>query len=199
MKQPSPMRTCDHSGITLAETSISVMIVGMLVVAAMHSLTSSLRSSRFTQDCLRATLLAEALIVEISLLPWQDPQNPSSASTIGRDSDDPSRVDSRSQLDDMDDFDEWVESPVASRTGSPLSGSDPQWSRTVQVENLSTADPGKVVADNAGQELRRLTVIVSDHQRELSRLSVIVSKEDQQIRSASDQQRCLPNVREALP
>ena len=181
-------------GITLVETAVSVLIVSMLVLASMQSLTSSFKSSQFSQNRSKGMFLAEQLLVELSLLPWRDPQNPATADTVGRDTGDPSNVTRRDQLDDVDDFDNWLESPVATRAGTSLSGVPAAWRRSVLVDNVSPTNPSSTVADNAGQGVRRLTVVVDDGLTELARLSVLVSSADAALRSASDQQRSLPNV-----
>lgn len=180
-------------GFTLAETAMAVLLVSLLVVGSLQSLSASFQTHKFNQSRIRASFLAEQLLVEISSLSWSDPQAPATAGTIGRDTGDPSTVTRRDQLDDMDDFDDWSELPPATRTGSALAGIT-GLRRQVSVENISTADPTATVADNADTGIRRVTVMVDDNGTELGRVSALLTRVDSAMRSGIYEQRAIPNA-----
>ncbi len=172
---------------------MAVLLVSLLVVGSLQSLSASFRTHKFNQSRIRASFLAEQLLVEISSLSWSDPQAPATADTIGRDTGDPSTVTRRDQLDDMDDFDDWSELPPATGTGSALPGIT-GLRRQVSVENISTADPTATVADNTDTGIRRVTVMVDDNGTELGRVSALLTRVDSTMRSGIYEQRAIPNA-----
>jgi hypothetical protein len=64
----------------------------------------------------------------------------------------------RSQFDDVDDYDGWTESPPKNRAGTDLAGFT-GWSRSVTVVRAQRASP----MQNAGSDegLKRITISVS--------------------------------------
>lgn len=181
-----------RTAFTLAETALATLLVGMLVVGSSQSLTASFRTHKFAQSRVRATFLAEQLLIEVSALSWSDPNKPASAGTIGRDTGDPTTVVRRNQLDDMDDFDNWTEQPVA-RDGSSMIGVS-SLQRKIAVENISAADPTVVVADNVDTGIRRITATVEQSGEELARVSGLFTRAENQLRSSSYEQRVVPNI-----
>lgn len=176
-------------GITLAETALATFLVGILVVAALQSMGASLQTHEFAQSRVQAILLAEQLLAELSVLPWcEDDQ---ASPTIGRESGETTGITRRNQLDDMDDFDGWKETP-ARRDGMVLTGTT-GLTRTVTVTNISSADFTTAVADDADSGLRLITVVVSDASGELARTSSLFSRAELSLRATLLEQRSVPN------
>lgn len=70
-------------GITLAETALATLLVGILFVAAMQSV-GAIQTHEFAQSRVPAVLLAEQLLADVSLLPWCEEGQ--TTPTIGRES-----------------------------------------------------------------------------------------------------------------
>lgn len=181
-----------RSAFTIAETALATLIVGLLVVGSLKSLSASFQTHKFSENRVRALFLAEQLLIELSSLSWFDPDKPTSASTIGKDTGDTTTVTRRDQLDDMDDFHNWSEQPK-SRSGVALTGTS-TLIRTVTVENISASDPTVAVAGNVNTGVRRLTVIVTESGTELSRLSTLLTIADNALRAGVFEQPSVPNA-----
>lgn len=180
------LRRC---GITLAETALATFLVGILVCAALQSMGSSLQTHAFAKSRVKAVLLAEQLLAELSVFPWcEDGQT---SPVIGRESGETTGIVRRNQLDDMDDFDGWSESP-SKRDGTILTGTSGQ-TRTVTINNISTTDFVTTVADDADSGLRLITVVVSDGTGELARSSALLSRSELSLRASRLEQRGVPN------
>lgn len=176
-------------GITLAETALATFLVGILVVAALQSMGASLQTHEFAQSRVQAILLAEQLLAELSVLPWcEDGQ---SSPTIGRESGETTGITRRNQLDDMDDFDGWTETP-ARRDGTVLTGTT-GLTRTVAVTNISSTDFITAVADNSDSGVRLITVVVLDASGELARTSSLFSRAELSLRATPLERRSVPN------
>lgn len=163
---------CHARGFSLVESVVATLLVGLLVVASLQALAASLDSQSRSADLLRATLLAEQLLTELSALPWTDPQDPATAGTIGPDSDDPASPAARSQLDDLDDFDDWSETPPADAAGAPLLGMA-TWTRTVTIRNIAPDDGATELDDDDDRGLRRITVRITQGGETLAELSAL--------------------------
>jgi type II secretory pathway pseudopilin PulG len=177
---------------TIAETALATLIVGLLVVGSLKSLSASFQTHKFSENRVRALLLAEQLLIELSSLSWFDPNKPSSATTIGKDTGDTTTVTRRDQLDDMDDYHNWSEQP-RSRSGVALTGTSTM-TRTVTVENISATDPTVEVAGNVNTGIRRLTVIVTENGTELARLSTLLTSAENGLRAGVFEQPSVPNA-----
>ncbi|MBL8811339.1 MAG: hypothetical protein JNM43_14275 [Planctomycetaceae bacterium] len=181
--------TFHRRGITLAETALATFIVGILVCAALQSMGSSLQTHAFAKSRVQAVLLAEQLLAELSVLPWCEEGQTSPV--IGRETGETTGIIRRNQLDDMDDFDGWSESP-SKRDGTLLTGTSGQ-TRTVTINNVSASDFVTTVADNADSGLRLITVVVSDDTGELARSSALLSRSELGLRASRLEQRGVPN------
>ena len=185
----------DRCAFTIAETALATLVVGLLVVGSLKSLSASFQTHKFSENRVRALFLAEQLLIELSSLSWFDPNKPSSATTIGKDTGDTATVTRRDQLDDMDDFHNWSEQPK-SRSGIALTGAS-ALTRTVTVENISATDPTVAVAGNINTGIRRITIIVRENGTELARLSTLLTNADNGLRAGVFEQASVPNA--AIP
>ncbi|MCA9060471.1 MAG: hypothetical protein KDA85_18300 [Planctomycetaceae bacterium] len=172
-----PTRSPGRAGLTLIESAVSVVLVGLLIIGAMQTLGMALKTRHAGRQRMQASFLAEQLLDEVSRQPWLDPDGTTVAGHLGRESDDPLNPESRSQLDDMDDLHQWMESPCRDASGTVLPGTD-GLQRTVTVENISGTVTNGVTAVTAETGLRRITVTVRIAGESAATASVLVSRAD---------------------
>lgn len=180
-----------RSGFSLLEAVVATLLVGLLVVGSLRSLGAALQTHAVVQQEIRATMLAEQLLTEISAMPWFDPDGVASARTIGRDLNDPLQPTARAQLDDMDDFHLWTETPPTTVTGVPLPGGD-RLTRQVSIFNLSAADARTRVAADVNTGLREIVVTVLQGYAVRARVSQILVQADQTLTSDLYQHPTIP-------
>lgn len=133
-----------HPAFSLAETAISILLVGGLVVAALNTVGASVAGREFTRNRGRGDLLAHHLMSEILRQSYEEPVD---TPTMGRESGESGG--SRSSYDDVDDYDGWAASPPEDKDGIELTDLN-GWERSVAVEfvdrdsliNFSASDTG---------------------------------------------------------
>lgn len=133
---------------TLVEATVSVLIVGLVLVAAMRTAASSNMTQARTADRAAALNLALALADEITSLPYSDAVN-----LFGLEAGE-THADRRT-LNDADDYHGYSDSPPRGPDNDPLPGMS-GWTRSVTVEWVTVADPTKTSAVPTG--LKRITV-----------------------------------------
>jgi len=122
---------------------MSVLIVGVMLVAALETIGASARDSVLQQEQCQATALAEQLLSEIVPCRYADPNTESG--------------ETRATWDDVSDYDGLTENPPTARNGSPLAGYT-GWQRKVQVHFVDPGHPSVPVGSDAG--LKRVIVTV---------------------------------------
>lgn len=152
-------------GVTLVETALSIVLVGGVFIAAMTAVGASKTGQGFVADRAKARHLAQDLMTEILVLPYEEPDD---APIRGRESGE-SGLD-RSVLDDIDDYDALDDDPLRSRDGiekTVLAG----WSRGVTVDYVEAADVTTTSLTDQG--VKRITVRVRKDGVELASLVAI--------------------------
>jgi len=114
-------------GTTLIECTTATLIVGVLLVAALRSAGSSLRTTQGIDDLSRAQRLAGDLMNEILLEAYQEPDG---AVSLGLDPGE--STGNRTLFDDVDDYSNWTASPPTDASGNVLPGLT-GWTQTVAV------------------------------------------------------------------
>lgn len=142
---------CLRRGVTLVEAAISMLIVGLLMVAAMNTVAASGVRQHRAADLARARFLAQDLMTEIVQQPYIDPEI--QVAVIGPEAGETSRA----QFDDVDDYHGLVESPPRFRDGTIMPGLD-SWERSVSVSWVNPATPSATVGFPTG--CKRITVSV---------------------------------------
>jgi type II secretory pathway pseudopilin PulG len=132
-----------RAAVTLMETVVSVLIVGVMLLAAMETIGAFARDTGLQQDQCKATALAQELLSEIVQSRYADPNTEAG--------------ETRATWDDVSDYDNRNENPPTSRAGSPLTGYT-GWQRTVRVRFVDPSNPGTQVGSDAG--LKRIAVTV---------------------------------------
>ncbi|MBU0617196.1 MAG: type II secretion system GspH family protein [Planctomycetes bacterium] len=141
-------------GLTLVEMVISMVLVSVMLVAALHTVGASQLGQRKVHSRREGHLLAQDLVSEIL---WQEYADP----VEGLDSFGLSAAEAatanRSLFDDVDDYDGWSASPPQDKTGTEYPNLD-GWQRSVAVAWTDPTDFSLDVGDNQGA--KRITVTV---------------------------------------
>lgn len=137
---------------TMVEAVISVAIVAILLVVAINTVGASNATQYRTSLNATADQLAQGLLDDILQLPFEDPNiTPLFGTELGE------AALSKTNYDDVDDFNGWSESPPQDRAGNAmteLSG----WTRSVKVDWVLTSNATVSLVDTG---LKRVTVTVS--------------------------------------
>lgn len=140
------------SGLTLMEVTVSTLIVGCLMVAALQSVGNTSRTWTATNSLVDGQALAQDLMREILSQHYSDPSY-STPSTWGIESGESNRL----HFDDIDDYDGWSETPPKNASGTVLTGYT-GWSRAVVVSKLNTWDYTPRSSGSSDTGLRSVTV-----------------------------------------
>lgn len=137
--------------MSLVEVTISTLIIGLLLLAAMKSSGQMLRSRAATSDPLRGELLARELLTEILNVAYKDVTSPVFGPEFGEVNG------NRSLFDDVDDWNGWRASPPRQKDGTVIS-SFTGWQRDVTVQLVNVTNPA--TPSNTDQGVKRITVTV---------------------------------------
>ena len=145
-----PRRTL---GFTLVEAVISIVLVGVMLVAAINMLGATAVSKRSTEQQALGYSLAQDLMNEILIQPYEDPTQ---AAALGPEVGESgvNRVD----FDDVDDYENWLATPPEEKNGTQLIGYD-RWTRSVDVSFVKPTDLQTEILSRTG--VKRITVTVS--------------------------------------
>lgn len=152
-----------RAGFTLVEAVMSILIVGVMFVAALSVLANSRAGQRTIADRGTGTLLAGQLMVEILQQAYVEPND---SALFGLEINE--SAGSRAAWDDVDDYDGWSASPPQDKTGVALTGLD-GWERRVEVAFVDPAD--LATPNGTGTGVKRIVVIVLHDGRQVARLS----------------------------
>jgi type II secretory pathway pseudopilin PulG len=152
-KQRVQLRQDRRHGISLVEVVISTLIVGFVLVAALNTTGSVIRSQRMNAERIDSNPLAAQLLSEVVANYYTDPEEP--AGPIGLETGESAIT--RVGFDDIDDYHGWTATPPESNDGTVISGYT-GWTRTVTVNH---ADPttGQTVGLESG--IKRIQVQVT--------------------------------------
>lgn len=131
-------------GFTQIELAVSVVIVGVLLIASLNSIAASRRSHYAESARVMGGTLAENLMAEICNLPLREP---SCDCGFGPESGEVGS--NRKWLNDIDDYSGLVDSPPQRRNGIELDGFA-GWSRRVTVQRVPTSDWNSITASYQG-------------------------------------------------
>jgi len=157
-RDQSRHRKCDSysakcQGFTMIEAVMSIIIVGIMYVAALQTVASSRITEAITADNRRGHELAQQLLAEITPLPYWDPVN---LAGLGPNTTEQA-TGNRSLFNDVDDYNNWSASPPKRKDGSTIAGFD-EWTRTVKVVWVEAANPSTVRSSETN--FKRITVTV---------------------------------------
>ncbi len=138
---------------TLVEAVISIVLVGIMLVAAINTLGATAVSKRNIEQQMLGNALAQDLMAEILNEAYEEPGE---VPNFGRESGE--GVGSRVNWDDVDDYAGWSKSPPKAKDDTALSGFD-AWTRSVEVIWVKPADLNTVTGAKTG--VKRISVTVS--------------------------------------
>jgi len=139
---------------TLVEVILTILVVGVGLVASMRALPVLLQVSRATQTHMVAQRLATDLLAEIAMMPYEDPDG---NARFGRE--DTEAAVTRADFDDIDDYDEGKASPPQKKDGQ----TEPDctgYTRSVIVQSTNPDDFNNIDGDSADKP-KRITITVS--------------------------------------
>jgi len=148
---------CDHRGMTLIEAAVSVLIVGVMLVAALTTLAGAAKARFIQQRPSVYQALARQLLAEVMQAAYEDPE---SSDGFGPEPDEDTTT--RADFDDVDDYHGWSADEAQAKDGTPLTGCPP-CSRFVKVGLANPSEFGFGVSvghDDIG--LKEIHVYVTD-------------------------------------
>ena len=160
-----PGRHSGSRGFSMVEATISIVIVGTMVVAGLSAVGASARVQQRVTDSGRGFLLAQQLMSEIMQQSYEEPVD---TPAFGRELTEGAA--SRANYDDVDDYYDWSASPPENKGGTAISGLD-GWSRSVVVEWVSADDLSLVSGSDTG--VKRITVTVAHNDVPVAQLVVV--------------------------
>ncbi len=148
-------------GFTLIEAVMSILIVGLMLVAALNTVgASKLAQSRNVEQTL-GPMLAEELMTEILSQTYEEPVDAVAFGLEGE------SATVRTDWDDVDDYKNWSATPPQNPDGSAVTGAD-GWTRAVVVNWVDATDLN-ISASATG--LKRINITVTHNGRTVTTLS----------------------------
>lgn len=148
----SPTRS-SRNGVTLLECAGASIILGLMVTAGLRAAAGAGAAQATSARALTGSLLAEGLLNEITSLAYIDANG---LDLIGVDAGE--LASDKSTFDDVDDFENWIETPPKAPDGTPMANMD-KWSRAVRVFRAQINSLETKTNSEAG--LKRIRVTVS--------------------------------------
>ncbi|GAB4187591.1 MAG: hypothetical protein Kow00105_02250 [Phycisphaeraceae bacterium] len=149
-------------GFTLVEAVMSILIVGLMLVAALNTVGASKVAQARQSEQVQGPMLAQDLLAEILSESFEEPVD---TPGFGRESGESGG--DRADWDDVDDYDGWSGSPPQAKDGTELPGLS-GWERTVKV---SWAVPNNPDLDSAtATGIKKVTVTVRHQGRVVATL-----------------------------
>jgi len=150
----SPCARARQRAFTLVEVVLTILVVGVGLVASMRALPVILNVSQAARDSLVAQRLATDLLAEMSMLPFEDPDGDLK---FGVEPDEAPSC--RGDFDDIDDYDGWTGSPPQKKDGRTEPDCD-RYTRKVLVQSVEYEDFNKICGDDKNKP-KRITITVS--------------------------------------
>ncbi len=141
---------------TLVEVVLTILIVGVGLVASVRALPVLLKVSTASQEQMVAQRLATDLLAEIAMLPYEDPDG---SIKFGPEDNEAPNPTTRADFDDIDDYDGWTASPPQKKDGQ----TEPDcasYTRSVIVQSTDHDDFNNIDGDDASKP-KRITITVS--------------------------------------
>lgn len=142
-------------GFSMMEVTLSVVLVGGVLVAALSTVASAKSARALMTQREIGGALCESMLGEVLAQSYEDPAE--AKGSFGRSAGEVGDG-SRALFDDVDDYDGWSASPPQEKDGSPISWAG-SYTRDVSVQTVRAADLADTAPD--GVSLKRVTVTVS--------------------------------------
>ena len=164
---PSPCRQAwdqtrsPQRGNTLIEVTVSLLLVGVVLVAALRTTGGVAKATLAASTQLDAQLMAGELMAEMLAMPYFDPQAADENELFGIEAGEPSPV-NRAGFDDLDDYNGWVEGSALQTRDGAARMDTAGWGRSATVEKVDASNPTAPLGNAAiDQGVRRITVTVT--------------------------------------
>lgn len=148
-------------GTSMAEVMLSTLLVGVLLLAALEVVGSSVRGVRVASEQIDAQMLADELMAEILAVAYSDPDATAQV-VFGIESNEPGSPVNRVAFDDVDDYDGWQEQDLFASRDAQRQISLPGWVRRVAVEHVDWINPTRITNDSDDGGIKRIAVEVID-------------------------------------
>lgn len=158
-------RDCSRRAFNMVEITISVVIVGGMMVAALNTVGAAKLGNHQTTSRKSGTLLAQQLMAEILI---QDYAESDDAPVFGLESSESGG--DRADYDDVDDYDGWFSSPPEYKDGTEIPDLD-RWTREVSVAWVSATDLS--LTSGSETHIKRIAVTVTYNGLEVASLTAI--------------------------
>jgi Tfp pilus assembly protein PilV len=146
----------------LAEVAISVLLTGVLMVAALQSLGAAKQREADTLNRINAQQLVGGLMNEILLQAYKEPET-DQAPMFGLEPGE--STGNRSLFDDVDDYAGWTSSPPKDRSGAEIPGYA-GWTHSVNVVWADPVTLGNTASINTG--LKKFTITATKNSQTLA-------------------------------
>ena len=157
-----------RTAFTLIEVLITIVLVGIVLLALIMGFHESLNSMERQRDMQKAAVLSKDLMNEIRSKDFIDPQTPARSNWyFGYEE---SQV--RRLFDDVDDYHRWSETPPQTLEGNDMANFA-GFTRRVIVVNVPTNDFNAAPEADNGTYFKRITVVVSNARTCVSNVSVV--------------------------
>ncbi len=154
-------------GFTLVEMLLAILIAGTGMAAVMALMPQLISTAETSHDIAAAVGLAQLLIEEIDLVPWEDPAD---NCTYGLEPDENDA--NRADFDDVDDYDGYTDQPPRDRNGNP-DNNYTEYIRSVEVVKVDQDDLTTIIAEGDPSDVKRIRVTVKRDNRIVVRLTVL--------------------------
>ncbi len=166
--RPIVQRTRRRGGLSLVEVTFSIVIIGVMMVAALTTLSSVVRTREMDERRMIARTLGEMLMTEIMCTAYEDPDEDP---VFGLEPNEVSAV-NRNAYDDVDDFDGLDDDPVRWHEGMQIPLRD-GWTREVDVKCVSPAGFDMLLPEGWDFGIKRIVVTVKYEDEEFLVLTAL--------------------------
>ena len=156
------------AAFTLIELIITIAIAGIAILALVMVFQESLKNMERQKNLLSANLLGEDLMNEIRSKKYMDPQ---SLTNFGAEAGE-TNGNNRQLFDDVDDYNNWFESPPRTIEGLIMTNVASFTWRAV-VANVPATNFNSPPVSNNSTDFKRITVVVSNTAIAVSNMSVV--------------------------
>lgn len=163
-------------GLSLTEVVGALIIASFVIIAALETVAGAMSTLAWTNDGVKAVMLAEQRMAEALYHYYEDPDGNSVG--VGRELDEPSNPTNRLGFDDIDDYDGTSDSPPRSLGGGTSAGFG-GWTLAFEVDHVEI-DPGpsgtfQTSASETG--LKRVLVRLTDPSGRVTELYALRSSD----------------------
>jgi prepilin-type N-terminal cleavage/methylation domain-containing protein len=166
------MTALRRPAFSLIEVVVSIAVVSIMMVGTLQAVSASLKTQSVAFERAQGLFLAQDLMAEIQQQRYAEPNQ--IPVLFGPETGEVSLTQPavRTNLDDVDDYFNWTDSPPHARDGTALAGFDANWTRTSAVTWINP-DTGSTSLAETG--VKRITVTVTHNDKTVAVLTAIAT------------------------